>query len=145
MSAVVRSISLLAMLASLFLAADCGVAYGQYQQRRYQPSRPTVSPYLNLFRFNNSVIPNYQSLVRPEQEALRFRQEQLKFDRQQQQQLSQVQQNVRVLQQAPVAAPLVAPTGKGSWFNVPGGAQFGDTKGYFSNAGGGGGGGGSAR
>lgn len=137
MSAIARSLSLIATLVLLATSAS-NSAFGQYQQRRYQPSRPTVSPYLNLFRFNNSVIPNYQSLVRPEQEALRFRQEQLRLDRTQQKELTQLQQNVRVLQQAPVTTKLVAPTGKGSWFNVPGGSQFGDTGGYFSRAGTGG-------
>jgi hypothetical protein len=33
---------------------------------RYQPSRPTVSPYLNLFRNGNSAAMNYQTLVRPQ-------------------------------------------------------------------------------
>ena len=33
--------------------------------KRYQPSRPTVSPYLNLNRFNASGVPNYYTLVRP--------------------------------------------------------------------------------
>src|SRR5262245_537786 len=137
MSAVVRNVSLIAMAVNVILAANASTAYGQYQQRRFQPSRPTVSPYLNLFRFNNSVVPNYQSLVRPEQEAIRFRQEQTRFDQQQQQELGQLQQNVRVLKQAPVRTQLVAPTGKSSWFNKPGGSQFGNTRDYFSRAGGG--------
>jgi hypothetical protein len=135
MNAVVRSISLLATLVGVFIVVNAGTAYGQYQQRRFEPSRPTTSPYLNLFRFNNSVVPNYQSLVRPEQEALRFREQQMRLNRNQQAELSQVQNNVRVLQQAPVTTELVAPTGKGSWFNVQGGSQFGDTRGYFSRAG----------
>ena len=44
----------------------------QYQ-RRFEPSRPTISPYLNLFRFNDSNVPNYQSLVRPLQQQRAFR------------------------------------------------------------------------
>jgi hypothetical protein len=148
MNAVVRTVSLIATLVGMMLVANAGTAFGQYQQRRYQPSRPTTSPYLNLFRFNNSVLPNYQSLVQPEQEAQRFRLEQSRLNRQQQTELTQIQQNVRVLKQSPVSTKLVAPTGQGSWFNVPGGSQFGDTREYFSKAGGGsgvGGGGGSGR
>ncbi len=44
-----------------FATADCHA-----QGPRYQPSRPTVSPYLNLFRNNTGPLPNYYSLVRPE-------------------------------------------------------------------------------
>lgn len=32
---------------------------------RYQPSRPTVSPYINLFRDQRGPIPNYHLYVRP--------------------------------------------------------------------------------
>jgi hypothetical protein len=106
-----------------------------YQQRRFEPNRPTVSPYLNLFRFNDSVIPNYQSLVRPEQQAQRFKQQQIQLDNRRQKELQQLQSSVRVLQQPRVDTELIAPTGKGSWFNVQGGSQFGNTSGYFSRAG----------
>jgi|SRR3972149_4478917 len=136
MRAITSSSWRIAVLAVVVLLLDAGVGDAQYV-RRYEPSRPTVSPYLNLFRFNNSIIPNYQSLVRPEQQALRFKQQQLQFDRQQSQAIRQLQSSVRVLQQPPVNAELVAPTGKGSWFNVPGGSQFGDTSGYYSRSGGG--------
>lgn len=142
MSAAYKSL-LIAVLVSLLALVD---ATAGYAQRRYEPSRPTVSPYLNLFRFNNSVIPNYQSLVRPEQQAERFRQEQRQLNRQQQREVQQLQSNVRVLQQPAVNSTLVAPTGKGSWFNVPGGSQFGNTSNFFSQSNGSGttGGGGTA-
>lgn len=125
----------IALLAGAWLLVDAGASYGQYQ-RRYEPSRPTVSPYLNLFRFNNSVIPNYQSLVRPEQDALRFKQQQQIYDRQQSRKLNQLQSTVQVLQQ-PVATELVAPTGKNAWFQREGGASFQNTSGYYSQSGGG--------
>jgi hypothetical protein len=32
---------------------------------RYQPSRPTISPYLNLYRTQRGPIPNYHLYVRP--------------------------------------------------------------------------------
>ncbi len=130
-----RSSWRIALPAAVLVQLLASSSSGQYQQQRYEPSRPTVSPYLNLFRFNDSVIPNYQSLVRPEQQAQRFKQQQIQLDRRQQQELQQIQANVRVLQQPRVNTELVAPTGKGSWFNVQGGSQFGNTSGYFSRAG----------
>ncbi|MBC8876221.1 MAG: hypothetical protein H8E44_42890 [Planctomycetes bacterium] len=44
---------------------------------RYQPSRPTTSPYLNLGRTDSGVVDNYNAFVRPEQEmrdAMRLQQ-----------------------------------------------------------------------
>lgn len=32
----------------------------------YQPSRPTTSPYLNLYRTDSGVVDNYNAFVRPE-------------------------------------------------------------------------------
>ncbi len=125
-----------AMLAGAFLIAGAGTSHAQYQ-RRYEPRRPTVSPYLNLFRFNNGVVPNYQSLVQPEQESLRFQQRQQIYNRQQTQQIGQLRSNVTQLQQAPVARELVAPTGHGAWFQREGGASFQNTSGYYSRSGGG--------
>lgn len=45
-------------------AAMCGSA-GAQDYPRYTPSRPTLSPYLNLTTPNRGVLPNYFSLVRP--------------------------------------------------------------------------------
>lgn len=33
---------------------------------RYRPSRPTTSPYLNLYRTDSGVVDNYNAFVRPE-------------------------------------------------------------------------------
>jgi len=129
-----RSTRRTALLAAMPVLLIASTSSGQFPQQRYEPSRPTVSPYLNLFRFNDSVIPNYQSLVRPEQQAQRFKQQQIQLNRRQQQELQQLQSNVRVLQQPGVNAELVAPTGKGSWFNVSGGSQFGNTSRFYSQS-----------
>ena len=67
---------------------------------------------------------------------LRFKQRQQIYDRQQSQKLNQLQSTVQVLQQ-PVATELVAPTGKGAWFQREGGASFQNTSGYYSQSGGG--------
>ena len=42
--------------------------YGGYRGYSSSPNGPTVSPYLNLLQ-NNSGVPNYQTLVRPQFEA----------------------------------------------------------------------------
>ena len=49
----------------------------QAPPQRYQPSRPTISPYLNLLRQNESPVPNYYSFVRPQlQTQERYQQQQ---------------------------------------------------------------------
>lgn len=51
-----------------------GLAFAQNYGRQSAASRiqrPTVSPYLNLFRQGSNGLPNYQTLVRPELQQLR--------------------------------------------------------------------------
>lgn len=59
-----------AVLAGLVTAVS--MSSTQAQPPRYTPSRPTVSPYLNLLRNDNGTIPNYYSLVRPQLNQLDF-------------------------------------------------------------------------
>lgn len=47
---------------SLVLSSPNGHAQ---QIPRYQPDRPTVSPYLNLLRNDTGPLPSYHGLVRP--------------------------------------------------------------------------------
>jgi hypothetical protein len=49
---------------------------GSTRGQRYSPSRPTVSPYLNLLRRDNGPVPNYHTLVRPEFQQLANNQQQ---------------------------------------------------------------------
>lgn len=77
------------------------------QVRRYQPARPTVTPYLNLLRTNTSGLPNYYSLVRPQLNQLEFNQQQRALEATQARTLSQLRTDV---QQA------LTPTGKGAGF-----------------------------
>lgn len=117
----VKSCFLASWLALALTAAGVGEAAAQRPQR-YQPSRPTLSPYLNLLRNNNSAIPNYYSFVRPyqNQQALNQLQgEQLGF---QNAQIGRVQ--AELLQQ-PAPGPV---TGTPSWFRQPG------TRTYFLNS-----------
>lgn len=53
------------------LTMSCRNISGQDIQR-YSPQRPTVSPYLNLLRNDNGSVPNYYSLVRPQQNQQSF-------------------------------------------------------------------------
>ncbi|HJQ81921.1 MAG TPA: hypothetical protein VJ828_18290 [Lacipirellulaceae bacterium] len=109
------------------------------QVRRYEPSRPTVSPYLNLFRndgFDNRAIPNYQALVRPLQQQYQTNQEQKRLLLQQNRALQQLNSNVQNFEQRAVTGQLVAPTGKGAWFARPSRrAQFLNTSRYYSQSG----------
>lgn len=98
-------------------------------QERYQPSTPTVSPYLNLFQngrggqFSRGV-PNYYSLVRPQLQQQRVNKAQQTLIQQQGAAIQQVQENQQILQQQPVPESV---TGHGS--------QFMNTSRYYSGAG----------
>jgi ABC-type phosphate/phosphonate transport system substrate-binding protein len=83
------------------------------QVRRYQPSRPTTSSYLDLTRLNTGGVPNYYSFVRPKQQQRAFNLQEQALRRQQAGSLrnltNQVQQGLQ-----PIAA-----TGTRSGFNIP--------------------------
>jgi TolA-binding protein len=84
----------------------------------YQPSRPTVSPYLNLFHNNrngrlNRALPNYFTLVRPQLQQQQINQTQQQLLQQQNGTIQQLQGNVQVLQQQKSGQ---AVTGHNSWF-----------------------------
>jgi TolA-binding protein len=92
------------------------------QVRRYEPGRPTVSPYLNLFRndgFDNRALPNYHSLVRPLQQQHDTNQMQQRLLQQQRQTLRQLDSNIQDIERRATTGQLVAPTGQGSWFGRP--------------------------
>jgi hypothetical protein len=107
------------------------------QVRRYEPARPTISPYINLFRRDRGVLPNYHTYVRPIQQQYQLNEYQQQVIQQQNRAINQLQSNVQGLQQNQ-AAQLVAPTGKGSWFNRPSSRNaFMNTSRYYSQSGGG--------
>src|SRR5690349_17683143 len=91
-------------------------AYGSIclaQVARYQPRTPTVSPYLNLTRFDNGGIPNYYSLVRPQLQQQRFNSRAQQTVNFQEQQINALQSQVA----GETAGTAV--TGKRSWFMQP--------------------------
>jgi hypothetical protein len=84
------------------------------QVARYQPSTPTVSPYLNLTRFNGGGLPNYYALVRPQIQQRDFNLRGRALQNQQTREIVTLQNEVtRGLE--PSSA-----TGTGSWFQIPG-------------------------
>jgi hypothetical protein len=103
------------LIAAVLLASCLGShAEGQGQPgpappARFQPSRPTISPYLNLLRRDVGPLPNYYSLVRPQLNQIEFDQRQRVINAQQQ---GQIQQNSRQI--LSISESTAAPTGTGS-------------------------------
>ena len=98
----------------------------QAQVARYQPRTPTISPYLNLTRFDNGGLPNYYSLVRPQLQQQRFNTQAQRTVNLQGQQINTLQAEV----QTGVTTPAV--TGGGSWFMQPAKqVRFLDSSRYF--------------
>jgi hypothetical protein len=99
------------------LALTCGQcqAQGPAGRRsaptRFQPSRPTVSPYMNLFRRDRGPIPNYHLYVRPLQQQRAFNEQQQIAIERQGVAVGQLQQNLMQVQRA-----ATAPTGIGASF-----------------------------
>ena len=113
------------------IAAACNAQ----QVRRYEPSRPTVSPYLNLFRNQTGVIPNYQSLVRPLLQQNVINQQQRQINAQGGAAIGQLQSGLTELQQQALPTTMT-PTGKSGWFLQPSSRQsFMNTSRYYERAG----------
>lgn len=57
----------MAAAVGLLLCSDAQAQQGNQRPYagRYQPSRPTISPYMNLFRRDRGPLPNYNLYVRP--------------------------------------------------------------------------------
>ncbi|TWT33763.1 hypothetical protein KOR34_35970 [Posidoniimonas corsicana] len=130
--------ALVKVLAALVVFATCVPMVSAQGPQRYQPSRPTVSPYMNLLRRNASPVPNYYSFVRPMQRQAAFNQQQATFNQQQIQfQVRQNAENQQLqadLMKAGVAGPV---SGASAWFQNPGSrSTFLNTSQYFSRAGG---------
>jgi hypothetical protein len=140
--------TLLFAVAIVVLGADASSA----QVRRYEPARPTISPYLYFFqgRDSNPFLPNYYSFVRPLQQQYRnnqvqqqqlqqqerLLQQQGQYLQRQGQAIGQLQSQFQQFGQAPpMGGRLVAPTGRGSAFMRPSGRYMNASR-YFSPRGG---------
>ncbi len=125
-----RILAIWAALGVLLVLGDEAFAQRGQRPQRFQPSRPTVSPYLNLFRNNNSPVPNYYTFVRPELNQMQVNQQQQQLLLRQSAEIQGLQQN---LLQAQTAGPV---SGTSSWFQTPGSrSTFMNTGGYFGRAG----------
>jgi ABC-type oligopeptide transport system substrate-binding subunit len=93
----------------LALTASAAAAQGQRWQGRYTPRRPTVTPYLNLFRGGASIGENYYRLVQPEFEWR---------DRTayQQQEINRLQGDLQQAETQLLEQTGVRPTGHASYF-----------------------------
>lgn len=115
----------------LLAACVCGLSLCRSdachaQVARYQPRTPTISPYLNLTRFDNGGLPNYYSLVRPQLNQQRFNTQAQRTVNFQEQQINTLQAEVNTGTNTPVI------TGGGSWFMQPATqTRFLDSSRYF--------------
>jgi hypothetical protein len=134
-----RRIWQLGILAVSYLLTASASTDSLAQQRRYEPSRPTVSPYLQLFRDDNrrnNAVPNYYTFVRPMLQQYQVNQAQQRLLLQQSQEIGRLQTNVQALEQQQAQGLLIAPTGKGSWFNRPSTrSSYLNTSRYYSKSG----------
>lgn len=103
-------------LSALIVVLALAAASEAQAQARYQPSRPTVSPYMNLFRGNVGPLPNYYSLVRPQINQLAFDRDVATVQLQQKAGLNMLQTQV--------GKQAATPTGKHSGFNTYGRQTF---------------------
>jgi hypothetical protein len=105
------------LLVSALLFPSVG-AFGQVGSGRYQPSRPTVSPYLNLLRRDAGPVPNYHTLVRPQLQQQAINQQQRAINQQQQSQIRNQQRDLDRVQSGllQMRSPQASPTGTGSAF-----------------------------
>lgn len=118
-----RRILLAAASACLILASASPSAA---QVARYQPQTGTISPYLNLARFNGGGLPNYYALVRPQLQQRQINQQAQTVLLNQDRRLSRLQGEVQQGSITPSA------TGTGSWFMVPGKeAKFLNTTSFY--------------
>lgn len=115
----------------ILLSWECDAAAQRLQRpQRYEPARPTISPYLNLLRENVSPIPNYYSLVRPQLQQQRINQQQQSLLIRQNSEIRQLQTNLlRTQAEGPVS-------GTPSWFQNPGSrSTFLNTSQYYGRVG----------
>ena len=104
-------------LLGLAILVVCSVVNSEclaQRSSRYEPSSPTVSPYLNLLRRDSGGVPNYYSFIRPQQR------QQTANSRQQivNQQIGRAleRQQDELLQFGDQMQSQIAPTGAGSVF-----------------------------
>ncbi len=104
------------LFVAVALAALSAPAWGQrpFQPRTYVPSRPTLSPYLDYFRFNTGVVNNFHAYIRPGRELDQYLRSQGSAIQQNRTQLGTLRQDVTQLGE--MRDPGIGPTGHGATF-----------------------------
>jgi hypothetical protein len=104
------------LTSTLALLSALSTVQAQSQVGSYQPSRPTLSPYLYLTRPQAGPFPNYQTFVEPARNQQQFNQAQQTQVTQLQTQVQQQQQQQELQQQKlkQIGAAVMTPTGVGS-------------------------------
>ena len=111
---------------ALLLTVGICVCECSAQTRRYRPSSPTTSNYLNLTRLNTGAIPNYYSLVRPAQRQQEFNRQEQAIRKQQAGSLLRLRNKVQLGLRSATG------TGKRSGFMIPSErATFNNSYRYF--------------
>jgi hypothetical protein len=122
-----KRFTLAATVGAVLSLVTCWAETSHAQVRRYTPATPTISPYLNLTRFNGGGLPNYYSLVRPQVQQQAFDQQQAAQQQYQGQRIATLQDEVQ---------SGLTPTGKAAGFmNFGTRHTFGDTTGRFPQPG----------
>jgi hypothetical protein len=125
-----RTKSALALLTLVF-GFSCA-REGAAQVQRYQPQRPTVSPYLNLTRLDVSPLPNYYAFVRPEIQQRQVNVQQQSFILRQQGEILGLQRQMIQPGGPQMIQPGGPSTGTGSGFMVTGNLHsYLNTTGYY--------------
>ncbi len=119
---------LAACLLLLLIASAMQNSNQAQELRRYQPSSPTVSPYLNLGRFNAGGLPNYYSLVRPLNRQQQINQQADRLQRQQSISLQQLQHEAMTRQ---LQVPQVRTGTASRFFNSGSRAVYRDTRQFY--------------
>ncbi len=90
-----------------------------YYGPSYRPSRPTISPYFQLYNRNSSPVGNYHGFVRPRQQVYRSFQQQNRTNQQQNRINQRQSSDLRSLGQQVLSireSGSLRPTGTGSTF-----------------------------
>jgi len=129
----------LVIVLGIFTRADAQNPYGNPYSAPNWLTRPTISPWLQLYRRDGIPdVPNYHQFVRPRQQMQRYLLQQNQQLQRQQLQLRQIERQQAAMQQtqsqmlAPQQSPNYrAPTGIGSSYMTHGSYFGGSHKGYF--------------
>ena len=119
------------VLAAIIFAASDQQASAQVA--RYQPNRATISPYLSIQGANQTRLPSYFRLVRPQQAQQTTNRLNQDIIARQSQKIDELSTVEALPLKRTTTVGLVAPTGKNGWFMVQSRrATHRDTRSYYA-------------